>query len=173
LERGLIAHKFLATGAVGPFTGFRWQPDVWVDAEVAAPCRQGIHACRPEHLPLWLDSELWEIELEGEIVAGERKLVAQRGRLTERVAEWTPGLAAEFGRFCARRTRRRVGFLPILGGFVFDVDRLVAQGRIPLAAFAAARAAELRDGPAAYGAERLAQASWLADRLGLERAERP
>jgi hypothetical protein len=166
----LIAYKFLMTGAVGPFTGFRWQPDVWVETDEAAPCRRGIHACRPKHLPMWLDSELWEIELDGDVIEGERKLVAQRGRLTQRVDEWTPELAREFGRFCARRTRTRVGFLPVLGGFVSDVERFVAQGRIPLAAFAAARAAELRDGPSAYGAERLAQASWLADRLGLERA---
>ena len=36
---------------------------------------------------------------------------------------------------------------------------------------AAARAAELRDGPAAYERERGLQAAWLAERLGLERPE--
>jgi hypothetical protein len=72
----------------------------------------------------------------------------------------------DFGRFCARRTRKRVGFVPVLAGFVADVDRFVAQHRIPLAAFAAARAAELRDGAAAYDAERLMQSIWLAERLG-------
>jgi hypothetical protein len=164
----LIAYKFLATGAVGPFTGFRWQPDVWVEAHEAAPCRSGVHACRPKHLPMWLDSELWEIELDGEVIEGERKLVAQRGRLTHRIERWSPDLAREFGRFCARRTRERVGFLPILSGFVADVDRFVAQNRIAIAGFAAARAAELRDGAAAYESERRAQAGWLAERLGLE-----
>jgi hypothetical protein len=116
---------------------------------------------------MWLDSELWEIELGGEIIEAKRKLVAQRGRLLRLVEGWTPELAREFGRFCARRTRRRVGFLPVLGGYVADVERFVAQGRVPLAAFAAARAAELRGGPAAYEAERLAQAAWLAEQLGL------
>src|SRR5262245_1376331 len=157
LAHRLIAYKFLATGMVGPFTGFIWRPDIWVDAEEAAPCRRGIHACRPKHLPIWLDSELWEIELEGEIIEGERKLVAARGRLTRRIGEWTPDLAREFGRFCARRTRRRVGFLPFLSGFVADVDRFVAQNRIAIAGFAAARAAELCDGAAAYESERRAQ----------------
>lgn len=163
----MIAYKFLAPGALGPFTGFQWEAGTWVEAEAAAPCRQGIHACRVGHLPLWLDAELWEIELDGDVVEGERKLVAQRGRLAQRVVGWTPALAHEFGRFCARRTRERVGFLPVLSGFVADVDRFVAQHRIPIAGFAAARAAELRDGPAAYDAERQTQAAWLAERLGL------
>ena len=165
----MIAYKFLKAGAVGPFTGFRWRPDVWVEAEEAAPCRDGIHACRTRDLPLWLDSELWEIELDGTIVEAERKLVARRGRLTRRIEPWTPELATEFGRFCARRTRKAVGLLPSLGGFVYDADRFVAQGRIPIAGFAAARAAELRGGQAAYDAERLEQAIWLADRLQLQR----
>jgi hypothetical protein len=99
---------------------------------------------------------------------GERKIVATRGRLTQQIDRWTPELAREFGLFCARRTRQRVGFVPLLSGFVTDVDRFVAQNRIAIAGFAAARAAELRDGPAAYGAERRAQASWLAEQLGLE-----
>jgi len=164
----LIAYKFLASGAIGCFTGFRWEPGTWVAAAAAEPCVNGIHACRVRDLPIWLHDELWEIELAGEVAVGERKLVAARGRITQRLEQWTPELAHEFGRFCARRTRRRVGFLPVLSGFVADLDRFVAQDRIAIAGFAAARAAELLDGPGAYDAERRVQASWLADRLGLE-----
>jgi hypothetical protein len=57
--------------------------------------------------------------------------------------------------------------LPYLSGFVRDVDRFVAQNRIAIAGFAAARAAELRDGPAAYDSERAVQAQWLARRVGI------
>lgn len=166
----MIAYKFLGAGRIGRFTGFRWIADTWVEAEAADPCRAGIHACRVRDLPLWLDQELWQIELGGDVVECERKLVAARGRLTKRVERWTPELAREFGRYCARRTRERVGFLPYLSGFASDVEGFVAQNRIAIAGFAAARAAELRDGPAAYEAERTAQAGWLADRLGLEQA---
>ena len=166
----MIAYKFLAAGGIGRFTGFRWEAGTWVDASTADPCRSGIHACRVADLPIWLDKELWEIELDGEILVGERKVVATRARLTQRVDGWTPELAREFGRFCSRRTRARVGFVPVLSGYVADVDRFVAQNRIAIAGFAAARAAELRDGPAAYERERGAQASWLADRLGLGRS---
>jgi hypothetical protein len=165
----LIAYKFLGTGGIGRFTGFRWTADAWVEAEGVDGCRVGIHACRVRDLPIWLDDELWEIELAGDVVQGDRKIVGERGRLTKRIERWTPELARAFGRDCARRTRERVGFLPVLSGFVADVDRFVAHNRIAIAGFAAARAAELRDGPAAYEAERAAQATWLADRLALER----
>jgi hypothetical protein len=164
----VIAYKFLDAGSVGPFTGFRWPVGEWVEARAADPCVEGIHACRVLDLPLWLCSELWEIELEGEVVEQPRKLVAPRGRLARRIDEWNEQTAADFGHFCALRTRERVGFLPVLSGYVADVERFVAERRIPIAGFAAARAAELRDGPSAYDEERRAQAAWLATRLGLE-----
>jgi hypothetical protein len=164
----LIAYTFLATGGIGRFTGFRWEPGTWVSAGSAEPCVNGIHACRVRDLPIWLDDELWEIELAGAVALGERKIVAAQGRVTQRLERWTPEVAREFGRFCAQRTRRRVGFLPFLSGFVADLDRFVAQNRIAIAGFAAARAAEILDGAAAYDVERRVQASWLADRLGLE-----
>ncbi len=167
----MIAYKFLTPGGIGRFTGYRWTADTWIEAEAADSCRAGIHACRVRDLPIWLAEELWEIELGGNVVDGDRKVVATRGRLTRRIERWTPELAREFGRYCALRTRKRVGFLPVLSGFVVDVERFVAQNRIAIAGFAAARAAELRDGPAAYQAERTAQASWLAGRLGLEQPD--
>jgi hypothetical protein len=165
---GVSAYKFLDAGAVGPFTGYRWPVGEWVEAAGVDPCLQGVHACRVRDLPVWLGRELWQIELGGTVVEQDRKLVGERGRLIRRVGAWDEHVAQEFGRFCARRTRLRVGFLPVLSGFVADVERFVAQRRIAIAGFAAARAAELRDGPAAYEEERRAQAAWLAERLGLD-----
>ena len=167
MARELIAYKFLRPGRVGRFSRFRWESGVWVEAEATERCEAGIHACRVQDLPLWLDDELWEIELAGDVVAAERKVVATRGRLTQRIERWTPQLAHEFGLFCAQRTRERVGFIPILSGYVADVERFVSHSRTAIAGFAAARAAELRDGPAAYDEERRAQAAWLADQLQL------
>jgi hypothetical protein len=164
----VIAYKFLDDGAVGPFTGFRWPVDEWVEADSVDLCSEGIHACRMRDLPVWLGRELWEIELDGEVVEQKAKVVAQRGRLMRRIDEWNDDVAREFGRFCARRTRERVGFLPVLSGYVGDVESFVAQRRIPIAGFAAARAAERRDGPAAYEEERGVQAEWLAERLRLK-----
>src|SRR5919201_1476204 len=131
MARRVIAYKFLAAGAVAPFTRFRWPIGEWVEAEAVDPCRHGIHACRVRDLPIWLGRELWEVELDGEVVELERKLVAARGRLNRRLDAWNDALASEFGRFCVRRTRERVGFLPHLAGFAADVERFVSQRRIP------------------------------------------
>jgi len=166
----VIAYKFLDEGGVAPFSGFRWSLGDWVEARGVDPCRVGVHACRARDLPIWLGRRLWEIELDGELVEREWQVVAQRGRLIRRLEEWNDDLLDGFGRLCVQRTRERVGFLPVLSGFVADVERFVAEGRFPIAGFAAARAAELRDGPAAYEEERAAQAAWLAGQLQLRPA---
>ncbi len=163
----MIAYKFLEEGAVSPFAGFRWPVGEWVDAAAADPCRRGIHACRVQDLPFWLGSELWEIELDAGVVVQQRKVVAPRGRLVRRVADWNPGVLADFGASVLARTRTRFGAVAGLSGYVGDIQHHLATGRVPLAAFAAARAAEVSGGASEYERERSRQAAWLADRLGL------
>ena len=162
----MIAFKFLDEDGTAPFTGFRWPVGEWLDAGCIEPCRSGIHAVRPRDLPFWLGRELWEIELDGEIFEQERKVVARRGRLTRRREEWTRELLDEFTADCLARARRKFGSVPTLSGFVADIERFRADGRTGLAAFAAARAADLAGGPRAYERERRRQAAWLAERLG-------
>jgi hypothetical protein len=166
----VIAYKFLAEGAVAPFTGFRWPVGEWVDAGGVEPCVSGIHACMVEQLPYWLGRELWEVELAGEIVRQPRKVVGERGRLVRRHDGWNDGLRAAFATDLLERTRSRFGSVPLVSGYVVDIDRFRATGRVGLAAFAAARAAERSAGPRAYERERARQAGWLADRLGLRSA---
>ena len=166
----MIAYKFLADRAVAPFTGFRWRVDEWVDAGVVEPCFSGIHACTVEQLPYWLGPELWEIELAGEIVRQARKVVAARGRLIRRHDGWNGELREAFATDLLERTRERFGSVPILSGYVVDIERFRATGRTGLAAFAAARAAEWGGGPRAYERERARQAQWLARRLALAAA---
>ena len=162
----MIALKFLDEHGAAPFTGFRWPVGEWVDAAELDPCRSGIHALRPRDLPYWLGPQLWEIELDGEIVQQERKLAARRGCLVRRRDEWNRELLDAFAADCLVRTRRAFGSVPIVSGYVADIERFRALGSIGLAAFAAARAAERHGGAAAYERERLTQAAWLADRVG-------
>ncbi len=164
----MIALKFLDAGRVAPFTGLAWPLGDWVESAGVRKCGRGVHACLPHQLPYWLGGELWEIELDGEIVRHERKVVASRGRLVLRREEWTPALLDDFGADVLRRTRAGFGALPGLSGYVADIERFCSQRRIGLAAFAAARAAELDRGPPGYEAERSRQASWLAARIGLD-----
>lgn len=97
----LIAYKFLRPGAVAPFSGRRWpvpangEPGEWVG--------DGVYACEPLHLPLWIWEELWEVELGGEVEAHDQKLRARQARLVRRVEPWSPDGAKAFARACAGR----------------------------------------------------------------------
>jgi hypothetical protein len=91
------AYKFLRAGRVAPFSGVTWPDGEWVEADgPLGSCRTGVHACRPEHLAYWVMDELWEIELDGELVEAELKLVARRGRLAGRVEAWDDGARGDF-----------------------------------------------------------------------------
>jgi hypothetical protein len=164
----MIAYKFLAPGAVGPFSGFAWgEPGRWVEADgEPAACRSGIHACRVEQLPYWLGEELWEIELDGEVVEAERKLVAARGRLRERLDSW-PAAAAELAADCVARCRELAGGDEVLAGYADDAALYESRGDVPCVAYIAAHAAGRAGGPGGLTAERERQAAWIAERLGL------
>ncbi len=103
----MIAYKFLRDGQVGPFSGVRWPaPGEWLQAtEGGRTCEARVHACRAEDLVDWMDAELWRIELDGDVRVDCGKLVADRGRLVERVDLWDPAFMAAFAEACALRAR--------------------------------------------------------------------
>ena len=167
----MIAYKFLQRGATSPFTGFCWTmpdggPGAWVEAPVE-PCRSGIHACRRDDLPLWLGRVLYEVELDGEIVAEPTKLVASRARLLRRIDAWDDRLREAYTRMCADRAHElAVGMSPPLADWDAVIEPSTAEGPA-LLGFVAARIAEERGGRPAYHQERTRQARWLAERLTL------
>jgi hypothetical protein len=167
----VIAYKFLTSDATSPFTGLRWDlpdggPGAWTEAAVD-PCRSGIHACRRDDLPLWLGRVLYEVELDGEIVAEPTKLVASRARLLRRIDAWDDALRDEYTRMCAARAHDlAVGASPRLEDWNAVIEPSVPEGPA-LLGFVAARIAEERGGRPAYLAERSRQARWLAERLGM------
>jgi hypothetical protein len=163
----VTAYKVLDAGGVAPFTRFVWPEAEWVEAETVEPCRSGLHACRAGDLPYWLGPELWEIELDGDVIEQQRKIVARRARLVRRIHAWNSDLLRAFTASCRAETKLRVGSIALLSGYVGDIDRFREGDRHGLAAFAAARAAERIGGPRAYERERARQAAWLTDRLGL------
>jgi hypothetical protein len=165
----VIAYKFLRGDGRGVFTGFPWPlpngaPGAWVRADVDA-CRSGIHACRLQDLPLWLGRDLYEIQLEGEIVQEPMKVVASRGRLLRRVAEWDAVAYDAYTRYCADRAHelaRGAG----LGEWEAVIEPSVPEGGA-LLGFVAARIAERIDGESGYHRERAGQTDWIIGRLGL------
>jgi hypothetical protein len=106
------AYKFLRTGGVGPFSRYAWplpradRPGAWViSGGGTVLCHSGIHACRVADLPWWLQDELWEAELDGDVSAGRHKVMAPRARLVRRVEGWDAGCAQRFADACAMRAR--------------------------------------------------------------------
>jgi hypothetical protein len=162
------AYKFLREGRVGPFTGFRWEPGEWVEIGGPVLCDRGVHACRPGDLPFWINDELWEVELAGEVAEGERKLVAERGRLVARVEGWNADAAQEFGDTSAARARALSDARPgdaIARAYAEDTERRAGQGRAYAATYIAAVAAEHAGGHEGRDSERAAQAAWFDELL--------
>jgi hypothetical protein len=192
----VIAYKFLRAGGIGPFSEFRWPPPAdgpgrWVDAGGGPRfCERAVHACSLDQLALWLDAELWTVELDGVLSAEHDKLAARRGRLLGRVEAWNADTALEFGAACAQRVAERAAAAGRAGadgdreGWVHRAEALArdaadyAAGRAgdpnrPMAlaaaaAFIAAEAAAQDEGAAdAAVTERAWQGAWIAARLGL------
>ena len=168
----MIAYKFLRSDASSAFTGFRWAvpnggPGPWVESEID-PCRSGIHACRPEHLPLWTGQTLYEVELGGEIVEQGTKVIASRGRLIRRLGAWEE-LRDDYTRMCADRAHELAREAsPPLERWEAVIEPSVPEGPA-LLGFIAARIADEIGGPEGYHGERGRQADWLVDRLALVR----
>jgi hypothetical protein len=100
------AYKFLDTAGRAPFTLTLWTAGVWVEAQEAVPCYEGVHACRAMDLSYWLAPTLWEIELEEPVVGTRHKLTSKRGRLLTEIDAY-PAVATELGAVCAWRARDR------------------------------------------------------------------
>jgi hypothetical protein len=192
----VIAFKFLAKGAVAPFTGFRWPgPGVWV----GAPANRDdawVHACRRGDLPYWLQEELWRIELEEPVRATRYQIASPHARLVARIPRWDRAFGHEYARACALRARDLAlpHLTPALRDALAALDDLQAIADAVQGAESPSRAAEyvsdaasnaihvgpattsyiacmlvatIGGGLAAFEAERAWQARWLAERLGL------
>jgi hypothetical protein len=121
----VIAYKFLRTGAIGPFSGFRWKPGEWIHA-VRAREGWGIHACRLQDLSWWINAELWRVELDGAVHERATQIEAERGRLRDRLHEWNDKARAAFGLACVFQARDvSVSALRTLGHDAI-ADRLAA-----------------------------------------------
>jgi hypothetical protein len=166
------AYKCLRPGRFGPFSGYSWPIGEWVETDGAMLCMQGVHACRTRDLPFWLTQELWEIELEGQVRRESRKLVADRGRLVQRIEGWNSASALSFAEDCAARAEERAeratGNPGQLGELAGDAAANAAKGEAALVGYIAARSAEVDGGVDGYMQERLAQARWLGAQLRLD-----
>ena len=129
-------------------------------------------------LPYWLDQQLFQIELGGELVETESAVVAERGRLIKRIDAWTDTGWAALCSFCQQRTDENLARvteqfpaeLERARFFVNEVQTFVQTGAYATAVYVAAVAAHVAselEPEAAYRAERAKQAEFLATYLQL------
>ena len=88
---------------------------------------RGIHACTADQLPQWLGSEIWEVELGGEIVSEGPALLSSQARLRHRLEQWDADAQSRFALDCAERARAVIAPLSGRRGAVHGQDRAVLQ----------------------------------------------
>lgn len=173
------ALKFLQPGRRARFSAAEWptptdgRPGAWVEAHGPLElCVSGVHACSARQLAYWLDAELWRVELDGELRAGPTLVLAQRGRLVERVDSW-PQAAEEFAAECAERTAELAASRPddarlteLAEEAAWHAVRAAEPRQAVLGAYTAAVAADVHR-PDGFDEERTRQSESLALRLGL------
>jgi len=65
------------------------------------PCRKGYHVCEGQQILKWLGKELYEVEIRGEQIEQEDKIVAQQARLVRRIKNWNNRTASLWACDCA------------------------------------------------------------------------
>jgi hypothetical protein len=168
-----LAYKFTRPGARSPFTRFAWPVGEWVEARGdVGLCANGVHACRPEALPRWIDAELWRVEVDDVEEEHDGVLVARRARLLERIEAWDAEISRELARSCAARARELADEHPepLIRAMADDIAG-IAEGPDPsataLSMYCTAHAFDVAV-TGGYGAERRRQAEWLRERLQLD-----
>lgn len=176
------AYKVLHDGR-SAFTGKAWPlprgqvAGDWVQADgPIGLCVNGIHASSTAQLPQWLGDEIWEAELEGEILDAGAALVARRARLIRLVEEWDESGRLVFCEDCAGRARDVIRLYPDGAGiYEGKIEPFTALGLAAAVAYWTAlltgeATAGRRDGSEydrAFSGERAAQAVWLRRELDL------
>lgn len=168
------AFKFLTAGAVGLHSGFRWpapangEPGEWVVVEGSLLVgSRGVHACRVDALLDWLDEELWEVELAGQLTESSGVIVGSRGRLLRRLPEWDGEAARDLAEACVRRIRDHAVGVLRRAGLAEVAEELAASSSLPELQACARRHARHAKG---FAAQTLA---YVADAAALARGGRP
>jgi hypothetical protein len=77
------------------------QTGAWQEVEgPIIPCRNGYHACTAEQVPGFCGTELWEVEIEGDIAALADQAVALRMRFIRKL-RWQRADAVAYAQWCA------------------------------------------------------------------------
>jgi len=79
-----------------------WEVGKWYEVSgELIPCQNGFHFCQAKDLLKWIGEEIWEAQVEGEVIDFDDKLIARRARITRR-CNWDKHMARLFAVQCAQ-----------------------------------------------------------------------
>lgn len=96
-------YKFLDEDNRGEYSGFDFteylpkngKPGKWLPKVAAIElCVSGYHACKKEHVIEWMNAQMFEVELRGDIFEGDEKDVSQQMRFVKKINKWNDKNAA-------------------------------------------------------------------------------
>ena len=84
----------------------KWTPKMLGELEL---CAKGYHLTDAEHLIDWISgNQLFEAEIEGEILQGDNKVACRKMRLVRRVDSWNDKTLRLFAVWCAREALKLI-----------------------------------------------------------------
>ena len=104
-------YKFLTAENKGGYSGFDFtaylpkngKPGKWLPKRKNLTlCERGWHACTHNNLMDWANAQLYEVELEGEILKGTDKVAAEQMRFIRKIDAWNEKTARLVACRCAR-----------------------------------------------------------------------
>jgi len=138
----LDEHRNPIHGGKGRWAYRKWMPHI----DNIEACECGYHVCREQDLVRWLGPTIWEVEIKGDVIFLDDKVVASDARLVRKVQNWNKRTARLFACDCAEHVlkyadTKHVGVLKN----TIRVARRYANGKATdeerAAAYEAARAA--------------------------------
>ena len=77
-----------------------WLPEIEGELEM---CVRGYHVCTKKSLTSWINANLYEVEIGGDVIIGDDKIVASKMRFVRKVDTWNDRTARLFACWCAEQ----------------------------------------------------------------------
>jgi hypothetical protein len=117
----------------------KWTPKMRGELEL---CHKGYHLTDAEHLIDWISgNQLFEAEIDGEMLQGDNKVACRKMRLVRQVDSWNDKMMRLFAVWCAREALKLIDNPDPRSVNACDVAERYANGDATIEELAAARAA--------------------------------